>query len=468
MEANRSLTQNNTYITELNEQTIIAQATPTGSGAIALIRLSGSNVFVCIDQIARVKQQLSTVESHTIHYGSIVDHKGTIIDRVMFLVMRRPRTFTGQDTVEITCHNNQFIIQAIIDAAINAGARLAQAGEFTQRAVEHGKIDLLQAESIHELITAHHQESRKQALSQLDGALSAQVYDLEQQLLKALAFCNASYEFIDEEHLTFGHEINIIVNDVIKKITKLLESGSKQQTIREGIKLTLCGSTNVGKSSLFNALLGKERAIVSDIAGTTRDTIEAGIYTSDCFLTLTDTAGLRQTTDSIEQEGITRTIKELSHADIILLIYDHSIEMHQPDQYLRILSEYKDQVIIVANKTDLLAYNNNHPLSEHTDIGVSIYDHESIKQLRELIKNKTHQLLHKGSGSFLLNDRHLHLLHTSKNELSCLKDLLHEPYQYELIGIHLEQTLAHLSELTGKSISEKAMDQIFRQFCVGK
>ncbi len=338
-----------------DEQTIIAQCTPRGSGAIALLRISGVNAIEVANQSAKLsgKKTLLDADSHTIHYGSIVDPNGTIVDNVLFLLMRAPKTFTGQDTVEITCHNNQFIVEQIIALALLHGARLAQEGEFTKRAVLNGKIDLVQAEAINELIHAQTQMALKQSLAQLNGSLSQWLVSIEQELLKALALSEASFEFLDEE-MEFAPQISGMIARVLFTIAEIKKTYSQQQQIRQGIRVAIIGSVNAGKSSLFNALLNQNRAIVTAIAGTTRDAIEAGVYKNGNYWTLVDTAGLRHTDDVIEQEGIRRSFEEAQKADIIILAYDSSRDLTAEEEsvYGEITQKYPNKIINVMTKVD--------------------------------------------------------------------------------------------------------------------
>jgi len=312
-----------------DDQTIIAQCTPAGSGAIALLRVSGEHAIAMVTTFSKLAshKKLLDLPTHTIHFGWVIDTAGNHIDQVLFLLMRGPRTFTGQDTVEITCHNNPFIIESIIQAALNHGARLANSGEFTKRAVLNDKIDLIQAEAINELIHANTQSALKKSLAQLEGSFSHAVKNIESSLIKALALSEASFEFIDEEDLEFGKQILTIIETVLATIATLKVNFDQQKQIRQGVRIALIGAVNAGKSSLFNALLGKNRAIVTNIAGTTRDVIEAGLYRYGNYWTLIDTAGLRQSADHIEQEGIKRSFDEAHNADIILLVFDGSRAM---------------------------------------------------------------------------------------------------------------------------------------------
>lgn len=338
-----------------DEQTIIAQCTPRGSGAIALLRISGASAIIVADTMAQLAsgKKLTDLPSHTIHYGTIVDENKNHIDSVLFMLMHGPRTFTGQDTVEITCHNNQFIIEEIISLAIRAGARLAQEGEFTKRAVINGKIDLVQAEAINELIHAQTQMALKQSLAQLSGSFSSWLAGIEMELLKALAFCQASFEFLDEE-IELGGPITHMIGGIKFSISEIKKTFNQQQQIRQGVRVAIIGSVNAGKSSLFNALLNQQRAIVNAQAGTTRDSIEAGLYKNGNFWTLVDTAGLRQTHDAIEQEGIRRSFEEAHKADIILLAHDSMRELSNEEKnvYAQLQEKYASKIICVYTKCD--------------------------------------------------------------------------------------------------------------------
>ncbi|HEX4069116.1 MAG TPA: tRNA uridine-5-carboxymethylaminomethyl(34) synthesis GTPase MnmE [Candidatus Babeliales bacterium] len=450
---------------------IIAQCTPQGTGAIALLRLSGDNAFQIAGKISNLpgNKKISDLPTHTIHYGWVVDNNGTQIDQVLFLLMRAPHTFTGDNTVEITCHNNPFIIQNIIQAALVAGARLAQEGEFSRRAVNNNKIDILQAEAINDLIHANTQLALKQSLSQLEGSFSHWITTIEKQLIKALALSDASFEFLDEENMEFSAQIREIIDTVLTTITNLKNSFNQQQQIRNGIRVAIIGSVNAGKSSLFNALLNQERAIVTNIAGTTRDAIEAGLYKNDNYWTLIDTAGLRTTDDIVEQMGIARSHEEAHKADIILLVFDGSQQLNGAESavYQNLLNTYNDKIIIVTNKADLPQYSNL-LIKNTTTYSVSNTDKSTISTLESAIQNKISSLFTSIGSPFLLNQRHYNNLLSLETKLMATKSLLCGSTSYELVSYHLQDTLTTLSELTGKTITEAGMDAVFREFCIGK
>lgn len=488
----------------VDEQTIIAQCTPRGSGAIALLRISGATAILVADVITKLAsgKKLNDLPSHTIHYGTVIDADGKAVDSVLCMLMRAPRTFTGQDTVEITCHNNQFIIEEIISLAISKGARLAQEGEFTKRAVINGKIDLVQAEAINELIHAQTQLALKQSLAQLSGSFSSWLAGIETELMKSLAFCQASFEFLDEE-MEFGNQIGTMIDTVTHAIVEIKKTFSQQQHIRQGVRIALIGSVNAGKSSLFNALLNQQRAIVNAQAGTTRDSIEAGLYKNGNFWTLVDTAGLRQTSDMIEQEGIRRSFEEAHKADIILLAQEANKELSTEEEivYMQLQEKYGHKIIFVKTKCDLAqsfdtsgpkrpdtqdVYMENkinntkiNPLSHILSaaesrvskdcVFVSAKTRTNIDVLEQLIQQKIATLFADIASPFLLNQRQYNLLLALENKLNDIQTMLSSnQIAYELLAVHLNDAIAHLAELSGKEISEASMDMVFREFCVGK
>jgi tRNA modification GTPase len=485
-----------------DEQSIIALCTPRGAGALALIRLTGTDAVAIADCIAKLpsKKKLADMPTHTIHYGTVIDANSSAIDQVLFLLMRGPKTFTGHDTVEITCHNNPHIIETIINLAITSGARHAQPGEFTRRAVLNNKIDIIQAEAINELIAAQTLTATKQALSQVSGSLSAQLGEVERRLLKSLMFCEATFEFLDEENVSFDDSIQTEINQALTLLSRLEKSFDAQEILRQGVRVALIGSVNAGKSSLFNALLGRERAIVTPIAGTTRDVIESTITRDGFQMTLVDTAGLRTTDDVIEQEGIRRSHQEAALADIVLLVRDGSQML--TDQEATLYKDLEDtcaaKCITVATKADLLnkiiinksspalstssnscnsetsfAVNNTHPqtstFNKSAPINISNTTGLGIVELEDLIQEKITARMNTSDAPFLVTKRQQTLLSETIQRLNDVNALLRQaPVAHELISHQLRDTLALLGECTGKTISEASMDAIFKTFCVGK
>lgn len=456
----------------MNNSTIIAQSTPAGKGALALIRLSGDAAFEIVDKIAYFSPQknISQQTTHTIHYGWIVEMQGNElqkIDQVLFLIMHAPQTFTGQNTVEITCHNNPFIIQKIIDLAVQNGAYLAQSGEFTRRAFENNKLDLVQAEAINDILCAQTEMALKKSLAQLEGSFSHWIVRLEKQLIKAYAWSEASFEFLDDEG-DFGVHIKEQLQEILSTIEIVKKTFDVQKQIREGFRIALIGSVNAGKSSLFNRLLAQERSIVTDIAGTTRDSIEAGLYRNGSHWTLIDTAGLRQTADIIEKAGIQRSFDEAHKADIILLVIDGSRAMTHEEAlvYEQLFKDYHHKVIVIITKADKFQVC-THALVTHA-LQVSNIQNHGTRALEAALEEKIKNLVQQSESPFLINKRHYTILLTLESLLMHIIDMLQGDIQYELVSYHLREALEHISQLTGKSVSEAAMDMVFKEFCVGK
>ena len=454
-----------------DETAIIAQCTPHGSGAIALLRLTGANAIEIATRMSKCasEKNIAQVPTHTIHFGWVVDTDGNNLDQVLFLVMHAPRTFTGQDTVEITCHNNPFIIESIIQQALLHGARVAREVEFSRRAVQNNKIDILQAEAIKDLIHANTSVALKSSMAQLEGSLSAWSQHIEKGLLKALAYCEASFEYLDEE-MEFASDVQKILETLVADIETMNVQFNQQEQIRQGIRIVIIGAVNAGKSSLFNALLKKDRSIVTEVPGTTRDTVEAGLYRNGNYWTLVDTAGLRQTDDMIEQIGIDRAMNEAKTADVVVLVYDGSRAMTLEEHavYADLHQKYAGKIIVVRNKSDL-------PRMQQTLLSADEYtcsraSKTAVDAIESAIQEKIKQLLSTCNAPYLLNQRQMHELQTLKKHIEQILAMLSDDtnVQYELLAVHIKDALQIISSLTGKSISEQGMDTIFREFCVGK
>jgi len=459
----------------IDNTAIVACCTAQGKGAIALLRICGDNVFSLVDKTVRLAsgKKLVHAQTHTIHYGYVLDKEEQHLDQVLFFLMKGPRTFTGQDTIEITCHNNPFIIHALIDRLTACGARIARPGEFTQRAVMNEKMDLLQAEALHELIVAPSRASAQAALRQLEGSLSHVAYAVEQELLTLAVWIEASFEFLDEEQrdIDFRAQVEEKLAHVTQTVQSVLASQSALQILKSGIRIALIGSVNAGKSTLLNALLGTDRAIVSDEAGTTRDTIEAGVQQDGYAWTFIDTAGLRATHNSIEQAGIERSHKEGARADIILLVVDASRAITDDERalYDHVFSLYSEKCILVLTKKEL-------PQQEHAffdkksaeKIAVSSLTKDGIAHLQEMIKDRVKHLYEASSTPYVLNVRQHNVLSDIERRLAKIESSFRAQVGYELLAIDVRDALTLLTDLTGKGVSEAVMDKVFSSFCVGK
>ena len=456
-----------------NDQSIIALCTPRGSGALALLRISGNGVYETIEKMVSLSsgKSLLTCLTHTIHHGHVIDpDKGDVIDEVLFSVMRGPRTFTGEDTIEVSCHNNQFIIDKIIASARACGVRLAQPGEFSRRAVLNGKMDVVQAEAINDVIHAQSEQALKASLGQLRGSLSYFAGQLEHELTKLLGIVEASFEFLDEEQrdVNFDEIITSRLALLEKDLKKTIDSFAVQQQIKDGVRIALIGSVNAGKSTLFNALLDKDRAIVTNIEGTTRDSIEAGLYRNGIFWTLIDTAGLRSTGDVIEKQGISRSLDEAEKADILVVVVDASQQLDATmlSSYQDILKKHSGKSIIVANKIDSIS-DYSCPLSTDV-IEVSAKNKRGLDRVIGTIENKVQNIFSKCTSPFLLNKRQHSLLCDVASKLDVVQKQCAETLAHELMAHHLRECLELLAQLTGKNVTEKVFDSVFNDFCVGK
>jgi tRNA modification GTPase len=454
-------------------ETIIAQITPAGCGAVAMVRLSGPDAIAIAAALSLLPKNKTLVEqaTHTIHYGWAVNQAKQPIDQVLFFLMRAPQTFTGEETVEISCHNNPFIIQAIIHEAIRLGARLAERGEFTRRAFENGKITLVQAEAINEIITTQTETALQKSLAQLEGSFSHWIDLIQRELMQALTLSEAGLEFVDDE-VDFTPQICALGEGVAAEIARLQKTYDVRVQVRQGLRIALIGAVNAGKSSLFNRLLGQERSIVTALAGTTRDTVEAGLYRSGTYWTLIDTAGIRETANIIEQEGVRRSLQEAHMADIIVLVLDGSVPVSEELRlvYQNIHDQYGSKIIFVQTKIDsgdLCGPVLNIPCGEM--LKISSTTGQGCDLLEKKIETTIRQLLERADAPFLINQRHFHILSSLLQKLASVQALLNQQViHYELVSYHLRDALEELTQLTGKGVSDAALDAIFREFCVGK
>lgn len=448
-----------------DDEAIIAHSSPRGSGAIALIRMSGSNALTIADNLCTLSnsKKVSEQPSHTVAHGFVVNDQGAHVDEVMVTILHAPRTFTGQNTVEISCHNNQLIIDTIIARAAALGARQAEHGEFSRRAVINGKLSLIQAEAVNEIIHATTEAALKQALAQREGSLSKALASIEQMLISTLAWCEASFEFL-EEGGDFADTLREKITTIRARLVLLGAHHSTQAQLRSGFSIALIGSVNAGKSSLFNKLVGHSRAIVTDLPGTTRDSIEASVMRNGTFWTLIDTAGLRVTHDIVEKEGILRSRQAAAKADVVIIALDGSRNLTAEERaaYNELVNEFGQRAVLVATKSDLaqVHHENTIPISSTTGYGIDVLWHALDAQVAKISVA--------GSSPFLLSNRQIMLIQRLDHDLAEILGMLTRAPAYELISIHLRDAIERLAQLTGKTVSEAAFDAVFREFCVGK
>lgn len=458
-------------ITTDDTKPIIALCTPKGAGAIALIRISGDNSIELVNAISKLSssKKLIKQKSHTIHHGYVIDGK-EVIDEVLFFLMKAPKTFTGQDTVEISCHNNLFIINQIIQVAIAHGAHQAQRGEFSKRAFLNKKIDLIKAEAINELIAAQTEIALKKSMAQLKGSLSSKIVEIETELLSLLTHTQASFEFLDEEQKDLGFDtlIKKKLNQLLKDTCEILKNFSQQKQIREGIKIAILGNVNVGKSTLFNALVNKERAIVTNTPGTTRDAIETSIFQNGNFWLLVDTAGVRESSDTIEQKGIEKSWQEASCADIIIVVFDGTKEFLPEESIFHktIQEKYAQKSIIVINKIDAIENNKNYKIKDA--LKISAKNNIGIDKLKQKLEEKIKTIFEQAQSPYLLNQRQYNLISELNIKLKKIEREITNKVEYELLAYELNDLLKLTTQLTGKTITDKMMDAVFKTFCIGK
>lgn len=450
--------------------TITAISTPLGEGAIGIVRLSGTDALAIAQSVFKGKN-LEQVASHTINYGHIINPKtGTIIDEVMVSVMLAPKTFTRENVVEINTHGGIAVTNEILQLLIRQGARMAEPGEFTKRAFLNGRVDLTQAEAVMDIIRAKTDKAMTIAVKQLDGSLSQLINDTRQEILNTLAQVevNIDYpEYDDVEEMTTA-----LLREKTQEFQSLLESllrtAKRGKILREGLSTAIIGRPNVGKSSLLNNLLREDKAIVTDIAGTTRDVIEEYVNIKGVPLKLVDTAGIRETDDLVEQIGVERSKKALQEADLILLVLNASEKLTDQDRALLNLSQDSNRIILL-NKTDLEQKIELEQLPDDY-IPISVLTNQNIN----LIEDRINQLFFDNAGlveqdaTYLSNARHISLIEKAVQSLEAVNDGLALGMPVDLLQVDLTRTWEILGEITGDAAPDELITQLFSQFCLGK
>lgn len=431
--------------------TICAISTPYGAGGIAVIRVSGEQAIEIVDRIFVGRKQLAEAAPNTVHFGRI-QRADEVLDEVLCSVFKAPHSFTGEDTIEIACHGSLFIQQELLRWLIDAGCKAAEPGEFTRRAFLNGKMDLTQAEAVADLIAAQSKAEKDLALSQLRGAVSNELGVLRDRLLHFTSLIELELDFADHEELEFADrsELNALAHEIESKLAALLNSFRTGNAIRHGIPVAIIGAPNVGKSTLLNALLGEQRAIVSDIQGTTRDTIEDTLILDGILFRLIDTAGLRETNDTIENMGIERSRKAAEKAQIIIYMSDNG-------QWTLDIG-HSGTIINVLNKADLGV------MGEGLRISAKNNDIEPLKQ--ELVRVAKQSM--QTSAVMLSNARHYEAISRAHEAIERVQQGLKDGLSGELLSLDLQDCLSALGEVTGQITNQEVLANIFSKFCIGK
>ncbi|MFB7138446.1 tRNA uridine-5-carboxymethylaminomethyl(34) synthesis GTPase MnmE [Gottfriedia sp. NPDC056225] len=454
--------------------TITAISTPKGEGAIAIVRLSGDEAVQIANKLFKEKD-LNIVDSHTIHYGHLVDpSSGNTFEEVMVSVLRAPKTFTREDVVEINCHGGIFSVNKVLELVLSQGARLAEPGEFTKRAFLNGRIDLSQAEAVMDLIRSKTDRAMAIAMNQVEGRLSKLVNSLRQTLLEILAHIevNIDYpEYDDVEEMT-----NTVLIEKAKtvriEIQKLLETSRQGKILREGLSTVIIGRPNVGKSSLLNTLVQESKAIVTDIPGTTRDVIEEYVNVKGVPLRLIDTAGIRETKDVVEAIGVERSKKVLNLADLVLFVLNNNEHLSEEDRNLFAEMSNKD-VIIIINKTDLSQKLDMNEVKElvgnATIVTTSLKEEKGIDDLEKAIADLYFEgQIEAQDLTYLSNARHIALLKQSEQTINDAIEAMKSGMPIDLVQIDLTRAWELLGEIVGDTVQESLINQLFSQFCLGK
>lgn len=458
----------------MKSDTIAAIATAMTPSGIGIIRISGDDSFELIDKIyisKSGKKLLSQCDSHTVHYGFIYDGDEKI-DEVMVLIMRAPNTYTREDTIEIDCHGGVFVMKRILETVIKYGARPAEPGEFTKRAFLNGRIDLSQAESVIDVINSKNEFALKNSLSQLNGAVLDSIKQIREVLLHEIAFIESALD--DPEHISlenYPQKLLLIVDNQMKSIDKLLKSSDNGRILKEGINTVIVGKPNAGKSSLLNILVGADRAIVTDIAGTTRDVLEEQINLDGITLNLVDTAGIRDTDDIVEKIGVDRAKQYADSADLIIYVIDSSTELDDND--FSIIDILKDKnAIVLLNKSDLSTITTEDIVKKYLDkpvINISAKDRTGIDELESKISEMfLHGQVSFNDEVYITNIRHKNSLTEAFNSLKLVVESINNDMPEDFYSIDLMNAYEELGLIIGEAVEDDLMQEIFSKFCMGK
>ena len=471
-----------------NEDTIYAPATVPGTGAISIIRISGPDALSIADKVVSCRRSsISSSKGYTMKFGTIRDMSGEIVDEVIASVFRAPHSYTGEDSVELSCHASSYIVSAVMQLLSEAGARAAEPGEFTQRAFLNGKMDLAQAEAVADVISSQNSASHRIAFSQMKGGFSNELREMRSSLLELVSLMELELDFSEEEvEFADRSRLDSLLADIISHVSRLVDSFRLGNAIKNGVPVAIAGATNTGKSTLLNALLGEERAIVSDIHGTTRDTIEETLNIDGILFRFIDTAGLRETSETVEKIGIERTFKKISEASIVLGMVDLTRDFETTTETIREIISKVDfdtqKLVILLNKTDISGVNNNVStnniiVSELEDKGINAHVEiipisaktgAGISDLRANLASSQRNLLAESDTTLVTNQRHVQALTDARTSLLRVREGLASGLPTDLAAQDIREAIYHIGSIVGEISTDEVLGNIFANFCIGK
>lgn len=452
--------------------TIVAISTAPGNGGIGIVRMSGDNSFKIIKKIFKPVQKMDDIKGYSIKYGNIVDENDNIIDEVLVSFFVKPKSYTTENMCEINSHGNNIILKKILEICIKNGAKLAEPGEFTKRAFLNGRIDLLQAEAVIDIINSKSEKERVSAINQLEGDLSKKISEIKNEILEILTNVEVSIDYpeYDIEEKT-NNEINMSILKIKEKLIKLEKSFERGKLLRDGIKVAIVGRPNAGKSSLLNRILKEDRAIVTEIEGTTRDTIEEYVTIKGVLFKIIDTAGIRKSDNEIEMIGIDKSKKALEEADLVIAIFDKTKELSKED--FEILNRLNNKnSILLLNKIDLetTKITKNDLINYSKDvIEVSIKEEEGIEELYEtMLKLFINKEIQVENAEIITNIRHKEAISAALNSVISAEDTISKGMTIDITAIYFKEAIENLNKITGEDVTDDIINDIFSKFCLGK
>ena len=471
-----------------NEDTIYAPATVPGTGAISVIRVSGPEALTIADKVITCRKgPISEAKGYTIRFGTVSDADGRLIDEVLASVFRAPHSYTGEDSVEISCHASSYIVSELMTMLHEAGARAAEPGEFTQRAYLNGKMDLAQAEAVADVISSQNAAAHRIAFNQMKGGFSSELRDMRSELLELVSLMELELDFSEEEvEFADRSRLDSLLSAIIAHVTRLVDSFRLGNAIKNGVPVAIAGATNTGKSTLLNALLGEDRAIVSDIPGTTRDTIEETLNIDGILFRFIDTAGLRETTETVEKIGIERTFKKISEASIVLEMVDLTRDFETTCETVREIISKVDfntqKLVILLNKTDISGVNNNVSTSNFivselenkgvrenvAIIPISAKTGAGIHELSAHLATSQRNLLADSDTTLVTNQRHVQALTDARTSLLRVREGLASGLPTDLAAQDIREAIYHIGSIVGEISTDEVLGNIFANFCIGK